>query len=227
MADQTQKTEHLWYYMKTGVLSENQEGPLREPAFLKLAMTGAIKANTKISSPTRTKGQWILAQTVSSLMAKVNEGKLNREAEKKQLAKEKNAKKIAIVAQKSATKIEDARQKQNVAVQRTADADQRPQLPANPTIQSLSGQTQPAQPVVINNQQTVVIQQRQSNTVPVLLNIFLWPGIGQLVQGRVLAGVFLMGGWFISLLLCFLLVGFVIAPIVWLIALIDSAIYKG
>lgn len=227
MPNQPQKTEHLWYYMKSGMLGETQEGPLAEPAFLELAKTGELEANTKISCPTRTKGQWILAQTIPSLMAKINEGKLNRESENNQLAKEKKAKKTEIAALKSTKKAAAAQQKQANALKKIEETDQRLSAAANPPLQSSPGPAQPAQPVVINNQQTVVIQDRNSNTVPVLLNIFLWPGLGQLVQGRAIAGIFLMGSWFVSLLLCFVLVGFIIAPIVWLIALIDAALYKG
>ena len=110
-----QNQEHLWYYMKTSVLGENQEGPLQEQVFLKLATTGEIDKDTKISSPTRTKGQWISAQAIPSLMAKINEGKLNRKAEKIQSSVEKKENKKALADQKSEIKLESARQKQNLA----------------------------------------------------------------------------------------------------------------
>ncbi len=66
----------------------------------------------------------------------------------------------------------------------------------------------------------------QSQALPALAS-FVIPGLGQLVQGR----VFVAFGWWItlsiSLLSCFILVGFVSTPILWICCVVNAANYKG
>lgn len=72
----------------------------------------------------------------------------------------------------------------------------------------------------------VVNQGRQSQALPALVNVFL-PGVGQLIQGRILAWLV----WWVVLALSaasmFIVIGFVLTPILWLICIIDAARYKG
>jgi TM2 domain-containing membrane protein YozV len=129
-----------------------------------------------------------------------------------------------------------------------------PQTPPTP-IQPSTLAAQPVPPVPIQNtqgyvvenglpfragqtsqlptmQQVVIIQQattyqppRQSNAVPVLLNAFLLPGLGQLVQGRMLAGFVFLGLWFISWAALLVFIGVLMLPVVWLISIVDAASY--
>jgi TM2 domain-containing membrane protein YozV len=108
-------------------------------------------------------------------------------------------------------------------------------LPPQPAASPFEAGAQPAaspQPIVAAPQQIVNVVVNQpieshSNTVPVLLNFFLLPGLGQLVQGRVLAGLFWMFCWVVSFVLIFVLIGIVLAPLVWILAIVDAALYRG
>jgi TM2 domain-containing membrane protein YozV len=83
-----------------------------------------------------------------------------------------------------------------------------------------------AQTNVVVVQQVVQMapQTPASNTVAaVLLNMFLLPGIGQLIQGRTAVGAILLVCWIVSLVLCFFCIGWFVAPVVWLVAAVDAA----
>lgn len=75
--------------------------------------------------------------------------------------------------------------------------------------------------------QTIVMQApRQSQALPALAS-FCLPGLGQLIQGRVLAGM----AWFVanlmSVALIFVGVGLITTPILWLLCIMDAAKYRG
>ena len=75
--------------------------------------------------------------------------------------------------------------------------------------------------------QTIVVQApRQSQALPALAS-FCLPGLGQLIQGRVLAGM----AWFVanlvSVALIFAGVGLITTPILWLLCIMDAAKYRG
>lgn len=54
----------------------------------------------------------------------------------------------------------------------------------------------------------------------------LLPGLGQLGQGRVVAGFALIALFVASLLLCLILIGFVLVPIVWIAGIIDALLWR-
>ena len=75
--------------------------------------------------------------------------------------------------------------------------------------------------------QTIVVQApRQSQALPALAS-FCLAGLGQLIQGRVLAGM----AWFVanlvSVALIFAGVGLITTPILWLLCIMDAAKYRG
>ena len=77
--------------------------------------------------------------------------------------------------------------------------------------------------------QTIVMQaprQQQSQALPALAS-FCLPGLGQLIQGRVLAGMAWFGANLISLALIFAGVGLITTPILWLVCIMDAAKYRG
>jgi len=79
--------------------------------------------------------------------------------------------------------------------------------------------------------QTIVVQSggstgpAPSQALPALANFFV-PGLGQLIQGRFLAGIF----WFVLNIIAAIsmlaVVGFVLLPLVWLLCIVDAAKYK-
>ncbi len=56
---------------------------------------------------------------------------------------------------------------------------------------------------------------------------FFFPGLGQLVQGRIMAALMFFVAAVISGALIIVLVGYVLYPIVWIWGIIDAAKFKG
>jgi len=84
----------------------------------------------------------------------------------------------------------------------------------------------PPQPVP---QQTVIVQQPAtpppSQALPALASFFI-TGLGQLIQGRVGAALFWFCAAVVCTLLCFVLIGFLLLPLVWILCIVDAAIYN-
>lgn len=68
-------------------------------------------------------------------------------------------------------------------------------------------------------------QGSSGNVIAAICNLF-FPGLGQLVQGRILAALGFFIFWCISGALTWVLVGWVLLPIVYLWAIIDAARYR-
>lgn len=93
-----------WFYMKEGMLSVEQVGPIAAETLLQLAYDGQVKPATLVLHPTNTRGQWVQAQQIAALLKKYNEGISVRQKEKEQKQAEKEA-------QSQARKTEAARQR--------------------------------------------------------------------------------------------------------------------
>ena len=63
------------------------------------------------------------------------------------------------------------------------------------------------------------------NVLAAICNIFL-PGLGQLVQGRILAALMFFVGMAVSGFLTLVLIGWITMPIVYLWSIIDAARYR-
>lgn len=57
--------------------------------------------------------------------------------------------------------------------------------------------------------------------VPALLSFFV-PGLGQIVKGQVAKGILIMIASFVAVLLCLVLIGFVLYPIIWIWSIYDA-----
>ena len=64
------------------------------------------------------------------------------------------------------------------------------------------------------------------NVLAALCNVFI-PGLGQLLQGRIMPAILFFIGMAISWALVWLLVGWLLVPIVYLWSIIDAAKYKS
>lgn len=64
------------------------------------------------------------------------------------------------------------------------------------------------------------------NVIAALCNVFI-PGLGQLVQGRLLAAIAFFLFWAASGALIWILVGWVLLPIAYLWSIIDAARFKA
>jgi TM2 domain-containing membrane protein YozV len=59
------------------------------------------------------------------------------------------------------------------------------------------------------------------HTAPAIISAF-FPGAGQIMKGEVGKGVGVMAMYVLSWLMCLLIIGFVLVPIVWVWAIYDS-----
>jgi len=64
------------------------------------------------------------------------------------------------------------------------------------------------------------------NVLAAICSVFI-PGLGQLVQGRILPALFFFIGMAISWALVYIAIGWLLVPIVYLWCIIDAARYKG
>lgn len=62
------------------------------------------------------------------------------------------------------------------------------------------------------------------NVLAAICNVFI-PGLGQLVQGRILAAILFFVGMIISWSLAIILIGYLIVPIVYIWSIVDAARY--
>lgn len=63
------------------------------------------------------------------------------------------------------------------------------------------------------------------NVIAAICNVFI-PGLGQLVQGRVMAAILFFLGYCISWGLTWVVIGWVMVPIVYIWAIINAARYS-
>ncbi|MDB4545376.1 DUF4339 domain-containing protein, partial [bacterium] len=75
-------TPHQWFYMKKTVLSEDQVGPVSEAELKDLIFSGKMKPDTRLSSPSRTKGQWRVMKSIPTLLKLYESGIADRENQK-------------------------------------------------------------------------------------------------------------------------------------------------
>ena len=64
------------------------------------------------------------------------------------------------------------------------------------------------------------------NVLAAICSFFI-PGLGQLVQGRVIPAVMFFVAMAISWLLTWILVGWFLVPLVYLLGIVDAARYRG
>jgi len=64
------------------------------------------------------------------------------------------------------------------------------------------------------------------NVLAAICSFFI-PGLGQLVQGRVLAAILFFIGMVAAWALTWVLIGWVLVPVIYIWCIIDAARYKG
>ena len=64
------------------------------------------------------------------------------------------------------------------------------------------------------------------NVIAAICNIF-FPGLGQLVQGRIMAAIGFFLAWVISGALIYVAIGFILLPIVYIWAIIDATRFRS
>jgi TM2 domain-containing membrane protein YozV len=221
-------SKHIWYYQRTTLLTVIDEGPYTDQQMLILAKDGKLKLSTAIRSPTRTKNHWISAETVPAIAVAINQAALDAEAKKKDEweASRKKRQELALVDQQHRMKAA-ALANEQLALKVAKEREERAQIQKPELLPALPhpSRFQDYSPG-IQQQTTVIVQQNQSNTAAVLLNIFLIPGLGQMTQGRAGIGLVLMLLWFAGIATACMGVGIIIMILVYLIAAVDAASFK-
>ncbi len=64
------------------------------------------------------------------------------------------------------------------------------------------------------------------NVLAAICSFFI-PGLGQLVQGRIMSAILFFVGMIISWALVYILIGWLMVPVVYIWCIIDAAKYKG
>ena len=64
------------------------------------------------------------------------------------------------------------------------------------------------------------------NVLAAICNVFI-PGLGQLVQGRILAALLFFAAAGVAYLTIFIAIGYILVPVVYLWAIIDAAKFKS
>ena len=70
-------------------------------------------------------------------------------------------------------------------------------------------------------QQVIVIKTAKSPGIAAVLSFF-WAGLGQIYNGEIGKGIGLIIAHFISLLLMFVIIGFITTPILWIYGMVDA-----
>lgn len=85
----------------------------------------------------------------------------------------------------------------------------------------------PANPHLAYTQQGYVAVTQVAPKSPglALLGSFFFPGLGQLVNGQVGKGIAMVVAYLVSLVLLFVLIGFVLVPAIWIWSMVDA--YSG
>lgn len=76
---------HQWYYIKAGMLDEQQIGPIDETELVSLIDKGKIGFKTRVSSPTRTKNAWMLAGSLPSIAQRIVQAEGKRKEKPKKV----------------------------------------------------------------------------------------------------------------------------------------------
>ena len=74
--------------------------------------------------------------------------------------------------------------------------------------------------------QTVIVNVPQSQAIPALVNAFCFPGLGQLIQGRLLAAIVWWCLHLLAALSVIVGIGLFLWPLIWLLCIVDAARYQ-
>lgn len=103
--------QHVWYYQRTSLLTVVDEGPFSDQQMMVLAKEGKLKLDTPVRSPTRTKNNWIAAESVPAIAIAINQRELDlidkrrKTEEEKRASKQKAAEaKVQFIAEKKSAR---------------------------------------------------------------------------------------------------------------------------
>jgi len=212
-----------WFYET----DHETRGPVSTEELKERICSGKLRPHHQIKSDRRTGGKWVAMERFPQLKHLFLAAQRARHEERAKRAVEKRSAPRAVPAPPPAPpKAPLTRPAASELITEPAQAIATPHPPehASPAPQSTPA-FQPAPNHVVNVH--VGHSSRDSNTAAVLLNAFLWPGLGHFAQGRPLAGFFWGTAFLVSLVSIFFLIGVFLAPLTYILALTDAASYRG
>lgn len=102
----SEQTSTQWYWMKSGMIGDSQEGPVTDRQLMELARQGKVKPETQISSPQKTKGQWIPASRIAALVKAYDDARQEEENQRAIIAEQKQQAKATQVAARQEEKVQ-------------------------------------------------------------------------------------------------------------------------
>lgn len=87
-----------WYYIKKGMVSDSQEGPINEADFLNLAFAGELVPGIVVLHPTNTNGEWVDVSRIPAALKQYEDGKAIRDLEAERRSAEAQAKRSERIA---------------------------------------------------------------------------------------------------------------------------------
>jgi TM2 domain-containing membrane protein YozV len=95
------------------------------------------------------------------------------------------------------------------------------QYRAQPMPPQVYGQPQPIPPQAYGQPQPLQVVQGRSAGVAVIASLFI-PGLGSMLNERVGKGVLILIGYLVSITLCLVFIGLVLAPAVWIYGMVTA-----
>jgi TM2 domain-containing membrane protein YozV len=228
-----------WHYIRAGAIRDETIGPIDTETLAQRIRAGSVTPTTPLCSPEKTHNKWVTLQAFPPLVQIYQEGETARQLDReRQREATAEAKRLA-KRDRALTKAAQARERvDRHAIRPVFPTPERPPVSPEPEYApraQVLAPSAPAGPVFAQAPQagasivnvTVHAPRERTNNAAAVLCSFLIPGLGQLTQGRVLAGMFWFGGSLLSVPLAFVLIGFVTGPLCWLGSMIDAAAYRG
>lgn len=238
------KHQVVWYYSTAGILGDKTHGPFSEQAFSELCRDGKVALEDLVCCPARHGQKWTKCADIPSIAKLIRDGKVHRERklhseiahlkfvklqEKEERQRQREHERIALEHQAEQRRAEEQRlaaEQQRAAFERQQQEIQavHQQAQASPFHRH---EASPLKNGMVRHVEYVDSPDMAARKLAaILINFLCLPGVGQLILERYLLGLFFLGGWLISLVLIPVYIGLLMAPIVWLIALIDVATYR-
>jgi FtsZ-interacting cell division protein ZipA len=229
-----------WFYET----DDETRGPISTDELKKRIESGKLRPHHMVKSDTKTNGRWVEMKRFALMFTWFEEAQEKRH--KQRAARHKKEQVVAsspksprivdrpVDVQRRGGPLPEKRNRDYSPPMEMWEPEEHPKptvhsFPPQPALTEVAQPQQPQQKQPQQAVQVIVNQQRQepSYGLPIVLNLLLWPGLGQLAQGRTLAGMFWMFSWVVSWILVLAAIGLLLVPLVYFGALIDVAMYKG
>jgi TM2 domain-containing membrane protein YozV len=211
-----------WFYRKVGLLDEVTEGPLSDSEITSLCRAAKIDRSALASHKHFTSGQWMAIGSIPEMVRHFDKGDRDRELERQRIEQDREAEKARLAMEREQRRIDQ--QRVNEAMR---DEERRRQMA------TMVAQRQALPPAPMHHQQpaypmqpvVAIHQQQQSQALAAVANVFM-PGLGQLIQGRLIDALAFFLLYCMAVVSIVILIGFIAAPAVWIWSIVDAANHR-